>query len=350
MLQGSYPMQVLAIYEDLSSRMQTEIDTDLCDMPDDVVMTTKFIPNNQPVQLGEFDVGKIATCSPQGLDDESSSSSNMGLKSVFRVDKHGKQAGEIWWPRDVAFLPNGHIVIADTGNARLQIFDKAGKSVKIIQPDNLKPLGVATTKKHIIASDGKENCIKLFTFDGKCEAVWCKGWFKEPCGVAGLPDNNIIIADHKKHTVTIYGPKTTNWHIRHFGSKGTSDENFNCPFYVAINKDGQIIVSDCGNNCIKVYNGTGKYLFKFGTEGSSDGQLKEPRGVCIDCDGNIIVADWCNHRVTMFSPNGVFLRHLLTEKDGIKYPWGVAISPLKYLAVTESTFGVHAAINVYQLE
>ncbi len=44
-----------------------------------------------------------------------------------------------------------------------------------------------------------------------------------------------------------------------------------------------------------------------GKAGSGDGEFNKPWGITLDKDGNIYVADWKNHRVQKLSPSGKFI-------------------------------------------
>ena len=44
-----------------------------------------------------------------------------------------------------------------------------------------------------------------------------------------------------------------------------------------------------------------------GKAGSGEGEFNKPWGIALDKDGNIYVADWKNHRVQKLSPKGKFL-------------------------------------------
>ena len=68
-----------------------------------------------------------------------------------------------------------------------------------------------------------------------------------------------------------------------------------------------IIVVDSGNNRLQVFTPDGKFVGKCGGPGNGDGQFNQPWGITLDKDGNIYVADWKNHRVQKLSPEGKFL-------------------------------------------
>ena len=44
-----------------------------------------------------------------------------------------------------------------------------------------------------------------------------------------------------------------------------------------------------------------------GKAGSGEGEFNKPWGITLDSDGNIYVADWKNHRVQKLSPSGKFM-------------------------------------------
>ncbi len=64
--------------------------------------------------------------------------------------------------------------------------------------------------------------------------------------------------------------------------------------------------------------------------------------------GNIIVADRNNDRVSLFTPTGGFIRHLLTREDGIRDPYGVAVSTARNIIITESGSN-RASLKLFQL-
>jgi len=82
--------------------------------------------------------------------------------------------------------------------------------------------------------------------------------------------------------------------------KGKADGKFKSPWGIGIDKNGNIIVSDYGNNRVQVFDKTGNYFLKFGKKGKDDGQMKKPYGIGIDRTGNIVVADSGNKRIQVF--------------------------------------------------
>ena len=70
--------------------------------------------------------------------------------------------------------------------------------------------------------------------------------------------------------------------------KGKGIEQLNYPYGVTVdNKTGNIYIADCYNNCVKVFDSTGKCLFKFG-DNKGEGKMYYPRGVAI-CGDRILI-------------------------------------------------------------
>ena len=79
------------------------------------------------------------------------------------------------------------------------------------------------------------------------------------------------------------------------------------PTGMAINKRGEVVVTEGGGHCVTVFSTRGEKLRSFGTEGSGHGQFKWPCGVTVDGEGNILVADTCNNHIQKFTAEGQFL-------------------------------------------
>jgi len=68
-------------------------------------------------------------------------------------------------------------------------------------------------------------------------------------------------------------------------------------------------VADTSNNLLQIFTGQGEYLSQITGEGTHlDEQFDFPWGVSADSEGNIIVADSNNHLIKIFSQSGQFLK------------------------------------------
>ena len=83
--------------------------------------------------------------------------------------------------------------------------------------------------------------------------------------------------------------------------------DLNCPWGMAVNQKGEIIVAESGGHCISIFSQGGEKIRTFGSKGSAQGQFNCPRGVAVDGDGNILVADRNNCRIQKITADGKFL-------------------------------------------
>ena len=131
------------------------------------------------------------------------------------------------------------------------------------------------------------------------------GMFKYPYGVAVSDGDEIVVADCNNHRVQVFDSDGT--FLRSFGHKGENDGEFIYPTGIAINKDRQIFVADSDNNRIQILSWEGRHLDSFGGQGSLDSHLSGTWGLSLDSTGNIIVADTGNKLIKIFTPNGRFV-------------------------------------------
>ena len=111
----------------------------------------------------------------------------------------------------------------------------------------------------------------------------------------------------------------------------------NRPYGVACNS-GEVVVSECYANRIRVYSRKGKHIRSFGSKGSNKGQFKHPVFVAITSDNHILIADKYNNRIQMFTIEGRFEKSVGQEgKRQIQFnvPSGIAVHPSGKVFVAE---------------
>jgi DNA-binding beta-propeller fold protein YncE len=134
--------------------------------------------------------------------------------------------------------------------------------------------------------------------------------FKFPYSVCMDLEGNIIISDSANHCIRRLLRKQSFMvqTIAGDGTPGYADgellyAKFNNPLGVCVDDYGNVIVADSCNNCIRRINlesGMVDTISGDRTAGYKDGEIKlahfnYPRGVCMDLDGNVIVVDSFNN-------------------------------------------------------
>ena len=110
---------------------------------------------------------------------------------------------------------------------------------------------------------------------------------------------------------------------------GKGMEQLNYPLGVTVdNETGNIYIADQCNNCVKVFEKTGKYLFKFG-DNEDEGMMLYPSGITI-CGDRVIITQG-NHSILNYQLNGKFISRLGKHGEGefeFDYPFGLTINEL----------------------
>jgi hypothetical protein len=131
-----------------------------------------------------------------------------------------------------------------------------------------------------------------------------------------------------------------------FGFSGdggpATQAQLNRPHGIAIDKEGNIYISDTRNNRIRKIDANGIITTLAGTDTpgfSGDGgpatqaQLNRPHGIAIDKEGNIYIADTNNNRIRKIDVNGI----ITTQLENITGPASVAVDTTGILYIAERT-------------
>jgi len=178
--------------------------------------------------------------------------------------KHGRNDGRLNNPHDAAVLPDGSIIIADTGNGRLLEVKDHGKAVW--------------------SSDDRS-----FKYD-----------FNLPVSVQPVADGRLLVTDAGAARVVEVDRKgRVSWSFG-TGEAGKGDEQLDFPSYSLRLDNGNTMIIDSFNYRILEVSQEGFPVWKFGSRGTGSNdskQLYEPGGLAWLPDNHILVADQHNHRV-----------------------------------------------------
>lgn len=200
------------------------------------------------------------------------------------------------------------------------------------------PTGVAVLPDgNTVVADQNNNRIRLVTplgvvttLAGSASAAFADGTgaaasFNGPSGVAVLSDGNIVVADTNNHCIRVItypgGVVTT---LAGSGSPGFADgtgagASFNFPFGVAvITSSGVIVVSDSSNHRIRLVTYPGAVVTTLAGSGGTTfangtgvgATFYIPRGIAVLSDGNIVVADYGNNRIRLITYPGAVVTTL----------------------------------------
>ena len=134
--------------------------------------------------------------------------------------------------------------------------------------------------------------------------------FNYPLGLTVDRAGNVVVVDYESNTIrkvtkagAVVSTLAGNGEAGFADGQG-ADARFNCPHSVVVAANGDLIVSDHRNHCLRVVTPEGavRTLVGNGQSGFADGQgadarFKYPAGLAMDAEGNVLVADYGNHSV-----------------------------------------------------
>ncbi|WAR08073.1 TRIM2-like protein [Mya arenaria] len=264
-------------------------------------------------------------------------------KLIIRVGLKGSGDGDFVYPRGLTSTLDGDIIVADTGNNRIQIFNNYGVFKKKIGAKGSgkgqfdEPTGVTELPNGDIAVADKSNKrVQVFdnTYAFKYEFPTCS----KPYAIASDQEFNIVVSTMNR-TVEVYrrgGKLMYNFPV---GAKQKAPSGFN----ITLNNKDEVIVSDPMDSKVKFFTYSGKVLYKFEPVSNNEGLAVMPSGVARTSLDQFVVADSLNHTVNLYTERGILLQQILCPTDDIGTVQACALGPEGHLITLEySIMGQHS--------
>jgi sugar lactone lactonase YvrE len=228
-------------------------------------------------------------------------------------DEGGQPApGSVTIPTDVA-INEGRIRVLDSSRGRIvtvakdgtlaTIFDGSqygetslkGAETMVAVGDQLYVAMPQGGQVLVLGSSGKiENIVRSVIPAGQAPVT--------AAGIAVNKSGEIWMSDSANHRVILLNSNGEFQRIIGVGAPSTSSEGFDTPGGLTIDDDGNLYVADTGNKVVKKFSPTGVFLESIG-----DGALDVPTSVAVNSRGQVFVADETAHLVTVFGPDGSYI-------------------------------------------
>jgi len=224
----------------------------------------------------------------------------------------GNDTGQFRFPQSVAVSPDGNIFVVDGWNNRIQIFDQNGTFLKTWGSKGYRdgeldsPHGIAVTPEgNVIVTERENNRVQVFDRNGTFKRKWgatgpavdVRGIYNKPNSAVSRDGNVVQLAE---------GRIINTWD----SFEDIDDYSFNNPNGVAINRSGDIIIADTFDNRISAFTANGTFLWKTHKRGSiqgrGPGEFWGPSDVAVTPGGDILVADEVNNRIQVLSSSGSY--------------------------------------------
>ena len=203
-------------------------------------------------------------------------------------------------PWGITASDSNEIFVSDMNNNRIVVFNENGEFIRSFGENSLHcPNGVLCDNMgRIFVTSRDDNKILVFGQRGEYISTFHNGnSLSEPRGISFDADGNLIVCDTGNKCVRFFSPEG-----KIFKTIGSG--RLRMPFNCVCHK-GKLFVSDRDAHLIKVYNSNGRFLNEFGTNGTGNGELNHPAGLAVDKMGHLLVCS--NHRVQVFTLDGRFV-------------------------------------------
>ncbi len=215
---------------------------------------------------------------------------NVEFKKLLIFGQNGTREGEFQRPRGIAVNSDGDVYVADTDNnrvVRLKYKNGETKLVKALNTPFNGPRGVALgSRATLYVTDTRNSRVVVFDSTSNLQATWQEN-LTRPDGIAvidrGDPYNSsgedfVIVVDEDNTRIQKFNltgkmvASVTNKEI------GLEDVYFG---YCAIDRYGNVWVTDEINNQVHKFDKNLHYLISMGREGTGEAEFISPRGIAI---------------------------------------------------------------------
>jgi len=240
------------------------------------------------------------------------------LSGVVAGDlKTDKPRFQLVTPYGLAVDSKGRVYVADSKVLAVFIFDTQTKEVELIKNGTHARFGWITgltmdDSDRLFVADSKMRRVLVFDPQHKVEGSISEGMVS-PGGMAIDTENRFLyVADAELDQVLVYDADPPYKLLRRIGTGGkehtlTTPGDFARPTNVAVDKEGNLYVSDTLNDRVEIFDAEGTFIRTFGKAGDGPGYFARPKGIAIDGDGHVWVADAVQNRVQVFTPEGQLL-------------------------------------------
>jgi hypothetical protein len=230
--------------------------------PNEQLYATYFPKVYDDSRINSLTIYKVPDTPPANL-----SSLPEGVTNMFEGGR-GAGKGEFDLPKGICVDGNGNILVADSGNGRIEKFSPSGTFVSTMGTKGSgrgqlgQPNGIAIDGAgNIYVADASNQRVQKLAPDGTLIAEWSPGLYG-PRKIAIGPDQSIYVVDQGRTRIVKFSPDgqvLTVW-----GSSGNGDGQFNDHTSVAVDPTtDKVYVADPRNSRIQVFDSNGKFLTKW---------------------------------------------------------------------------------------
>ncbi|MGO9123657.1 MAG: 6-bladed beta-propeller [Terriglobales bacterium] len=222
-------------------------------------------------------------------------------------------------PYGMAVDSKGRLYVADQRVGAVFVFNTETRAVELIRNGYEAHFGLINAvaiddDDRVFVSDGKLHRVLVFSPQHSVVNQINEG-LVDPVGMAIDTENRFLyVVDTQQDQVMVYDADSLKL-LRRIGTGGkkhylTTPGDFGAPSNVAVDKDGDVYVTDTLNNRVEIFDAEGKFISEFGKHGDAPGYFARPKGIAVDGDGHIWVVDTLLDLLQVFNREGQLLTYL----------------------------------------
>ena len=251
----------------------------------------------------------------------------------------------------VAFDSKGKIYAADQAVGAIFIFNQETTAVEMIRNGHEARfsliVGLAVDDNdRIFVSDDKLHHVAVISPKHQQDSSFGADVLVRPGGIAIDSTNRLLyVVDTGNDVVQVFDADSFKL-LRHIGkpsNKHLASEPglFSLPTNVAVDKEGNVYVTDTLNNRVEIFDADGSFISTFGKNGDGPGYFERPKGIAVDVDGHIWVVDSMESRVQVFNNEGrllIYFGELGGYPGQFQEPYGIAIDNKTNRVITSEQY------------
>jgi DNA-binding beta-propeller fold protein YncE len=215
---------------------------------------------------------------------------------TLKVTQVAEFAGGLAQPHDAAFSPDGKLIyVTDMRNSRIVVLE--AMTLKLAgmfgerELSNPHDAEFDRAGRLLVADTGNDR-VAIYEVNGaQAKLVSELKGLSGPEGVAVGPDGRVVVSNTRGATLSVFRDGRLE---RNVGGRGSRDGEFASPHDVEAAADGSVYVVDSGNDRVQVFDAELRHRATFG----ATLQLRGPKYVAFDGD-RIWLADEDNHRILL---------------------------------------------------
>lgn len=196
---------------------------------------------------------------------------------------------------------------------RASAYEKIEFKGQFLSPAFMKPAAVAVSGGKVYVADSKANAVFIFDGAGKQLAKADSG-LKAPEALT-FGGGKLYVADTGNSRVAVFDADGK--FLWAFSGEGSAPGQLDAPQGLAYGPDNRLYVSNTGNSRVDVFNSDGIYLYGFPTV-KADGLTKvNPAHIALNRSGDIFVSDPAKALLQKYDRPGKMLREMNVANNGM---------------------------------